>query len=238
LNKSVDTTVKRGNIASFLRGNNETKENDMNAIFKDREAWLTEAANLMLDDIIMPQVDLWNEKHLDQQHERPNFRISVGFPKHSRGGKAVAVCFVREASTDHVNEIFINPEIDNPVEVMGAMAHELIHAVDDCASGHQHFFAFMARKIGLDGKLTATHPGEKLEAELESYSELLGVFPHAKMNMTKTHKKEPTRQLKVECHNTDCGFLFRTSAAQRTKLGESGKAFCPACQRGKLRWEN
>ena len=208
----------------------------MNAIFKDREAWLTEAANLMLDDIIMPMVDLWNDKH-EIKYARPEFRISVGFPKHSRGGKAVAVCFVREASTDGKNEIFINPEIDDPVQVMEAMAHELIHAVDDCASGHQHFFAFLARKIGLDGKLTSTHAGDGLKQSLVEYSELLGKFPHAKMQMSKGHKKEPTRQLKVECHNTDCNFLFRTSAIQRSKLGLSGSSFCPACNRGKLHWE-
>lgn len=210
----------------------------MTAIFKDREAWLTEAANLMLDDIIMPMVDVWNEKRpQEQQYARPKFRISIGFPKHSRGGKSIAVCFVREASTDGVNEIFINPEIDDPKAVMEAMAHELVHACDDCASGHQHFFALIARKIGLDGKLTATYAGDKLSRTLSEYAELLGEFPHAKMQMSKGHKKDKTRQLKVECHNNDCGFLFRTSGAQRTKLGESGQALCPACNRGRLHWE-
>lgn len=204
--------------------------------FNDREAWLTEAANLMLDDLIMPVVEKWNSKNSDN-HDRPNFRISVGFPKHSRGGKAIAVCFVKEASTDGVNEIFINPEIDNPIDVMQALAHELIHAIDDCASGHRHFFAYTARQIGLEGQLTKTVAGKELMGTLLGYADLLGAFPHAKMQMSKGHTKDKTRQLKVECGNSDCGFLFRTSGSQRSKLGESGKAFCPACSRGRLHWQ-
>jgi hypothetical protein len=200
--------------------------------FQTREAYLTEAANLMLDDLIMPVVEastLYN-------YDRPNFRISVGFPKHSRGGKAIAVCFAQAASSDSVNEIFINPEIDTPLDVMQAMAHELCHAMDDCVSGHQNFFAFVARKIGLEGKLTETFAGSVLHSTLKEYEVLLGAFPHHKMVMDKTHKKDSTRQLKVECFNTDCNFLFRTSAKQMSKLGESGTATCPACQRGKLIW--
>lgn len=197
--------------------------------FQDRESWLTEAANLMLDDIIMPVVDA-----SDYDYERPNFRISVGFPKHTRGGKAIAVCFVREVSTDGVNEIFINPEIDNPVEVMSSMAHELIHAVDDCASGHQNFFAYVARKIGLEGKLTSTHAGESLEAKLVEYSDLLGAFPHSRMSIEKGRKKQTTRQIKVSCQNSDCGFIFRTSQTQIEKLFSNPHATCPACVRGQL----
>lgn len=185
-------------------------------LFDDREAWLTEAANLMLDDLIMPVCD---------GYERPTFRISLGFPKHSRGGKAIAVCFAKEASSDGVNELFINPEIDEPIEVLGAVAHELIHAVDNLVSGHKGFFARVARKIGLEGKLTHTVPGADLSGVLESYSGLLGKFPHAKMQMDKGHKKDGTRQKKVECNG--CGFLFRTSQKHIDAL--TANSPCPAC---------
>ncbi|HUW44519.1 MAG TPA: hypothetical protein VMW50_01865, partial [Dehalococcoidia bacterium] len=159
-------------------------------MFDDREAWLTEASNLILDDLIMNQCPGF---------ERPSFRISIGFPKHSRGGRAIAVCFKKEASSDGVNEIFINPEIDDAVQVLESVAHELIHAVDNCESGHRNFFARVARAIGLDGKFTATFAGADLKGVLESYSVLLGKFPHQKMQMAAVHKKDGTRQLKVEC---------------------------------------
>lgn len=207
-----------------------------NTLFPTREAYLTEAANLALDDLIMPIVDQWHVKKGFIEYDRPNFRISVGFPKHSRGGKAVAVCFVTEASTDHVNEIFINPEIDDPYEVLEHMIHELCHAVDNCASGHQNFFAFVARKVGLEGKLTATFAGDALRASLKEYVDLLGNFPHHKMVSDRVHKKDSTRQLKVECWSTDCNFMFRTSAKQIEKLGLPGSSTCPACSRGKLVW--
>ena len=196
-----------------------------NVKFDDREAWLTEAANLILDELIM---------EVAGEYQRPTFRISIGFPKYSRGGKAIAVCFKKEASTDGVNEIFINPEIDDVQTVLGSVAHELIHAVDNCESGHKHFFARAARAIGLEGKLTATFPGTDLAGTLEGYAALLGAFPHAKMNMEVVRKKDGTRQRKVECINSDCGFMFRTSAAQIAKL--PADAPCPCCG-STLSWE-
>jgi len=188
--------------------------------FDTREQYLTEAANLILDDVIMPVVEA---KGFDYQ--RPTFRISVGFPKHSRGGKAIAVCFSRAASSDGVNEIFVNPEIDDPIRVLDCTAHELIHAVDDCQSGHRNFFAKVARGIGLEGKLTATVAGPELRSTLEQFASLLGAFPHHRMHADRTHKKGATRMLKVQC--SECGFHFRTSAAQASMIPAAHQ--CPAC---------
>ena len=202
----------------------------LNPLFQDRESWLTEAANLILDDLLMPIVEGKYE------YQRPDFRISIGFPKHSRGGKAIAVCFIKEASSDGVNEIFINPEIDEPVKVMEAMAHELVHAIDNCKSGHRHFFAHVARKAGLEGRLTATHAGDKLMVTMNEYAALLGPFPHSKMVLDQGHKKDSTRQLKVECDDPSCKFLFRTSQRQLSKLFSEHmeRPYCPACQEGQL----
>ena len=173
-------------------------------MFTNRESYLTEAAGLILDDILMPIVE-----SSGYQYERPVYRVSMGFPKHSRGGKAIAVCFAKCASSDGVNEIFINPEIDEPVQVMESLLHELIHAIDDLKSGHRNFFAAIARRAGLNGKLTATYAGDSLAATLREYAELLGTFPHQKMTLDNGRKKAATRMLKVEC--TACGWSFRTS---------------------------
>ena len=190
-----------------------------NPLFKDRESWLTEAGNLILDDILTPIV-----LASGYTFDRPQFRISIGFPKHSRGGKAIAVCFIRAASSDGVNEIFINPELDDPIKVMEAMVHELVHAYDDCASGHRNFFATVARKAGLEGPLTSTIAGDKLMATMTEYAGLLGVFPHRKM------------QLKVSCDHKGCEFIFRTSQVQLSKLFQEGMEapYCPACDVGHL----
>lgn len=187
-------------------------------LFDDREAWLTEASNLILDDMIMP---------LSGDRARPEFRISIGFPKHSRGGKAIAVCFAKEASSDNVNEIFINPEIDNPIQVLASNVHELIHAVDNCENGHKGYFAETARAVGLEGKLTSTYAGPELEARLKEYARLLGKFPHHKMNSDVTHKPDGTRQRKVQCSNVECGFIFRTSQKWINRLRAGAE--CPCC---------
>jgi len=197
------------------------------SIFDTREAYLNEAAALILDELIMPAV----EKSTVYQFTRPPFRVSVGFPKHSRGGKgkAVAQCFTRAVSTDGVNEIFVTPECDDAVRVLADLAHELCHATDDCASGHRNFFAYVARAIGLEGKLTHTVAGDDLASKLCDYVELLGPYPHHRMDVDAAHKPSSTRMLKVEC--TECGFHFRTSKTMITRIRGiiSGTARCPAC---------
>ena len=193
----------------------------MSALFETREAYLQEAASLLLDDVVMPAVEAKG-----YAFERPRFRISMGFPPNSRGNKVIAVCFVSEASSDGVNEIFVNPTIDDPIEVLESVAHELIHAVDNCASGHRNFFAAVARRIDLVGKLTATKAGDKLGATLAEFVSLLGDFPHHKMNIEAGRKKGGTRMLKVECYWEDCQFSFRASQTQIDKMTSHD---CLAC---------
>jgi hypothetical protein len=191
--------------------------------FDTREDYLTEAANLLLDDLLMPICEV-----MGYDYQRPPFRISVGFPPGARGSKsrASAVCYPRSVSSDGVNEIFVTPEQDDPIKVLGDVAHELIHAIDDCKSGHRNFFAAVARSVGLEGKLTATVPGPELAAALAEYVALLGAYPHHKMDVTQI-PKGGTRQLKVEC--LGCGMIFRTSR----KWMDSVRA-CPCCKDSRL----
>lgn len=185
--------------------------------FDTREAYLTEAAGLILDDLILP---------VSEGLDRPPIRISVGWPKGSRGGKVIAQCFKRAASTDGHNEIFVTPELDDPIQVMEALAHELVHAMDDTVSGHKGFFARVARSIGLEGKLTATYAGERLKAELAEYATLLGPYPHHAMDVAKGRKPQGTRLLKLECNG--CGFVARASAKWINEL--PAEALCPCCE--------
>lgn len=185
----------------------------MTDAFNDREAWLTEAANVILDDVLMPIAP--------HGLERPPFRVSVGWPKGSRGGKTVAQCFKRSVSDDGVNEIFVSPEYVDHGTVLGALTHELIHAIDDCEHGHRGPFAAMARAAGLEGPLTATKPGVVLGCQLDDLAELLGPYPHGKM--TGGRRKQATRQRKCECG--ECGAIWRASATWAAQF-----VACPCCQ--------
>ena len=65
-----------------------------------------------------------------------------------------------------------------------SLLHELIHAADDCASGHKGTFAEAATRLGFEGPMTQTPPGLELTAEVITLAEALGPFPHAKLDTT------------------------------------------------------
>ena len=177
-----------------------TKNNDLNL---DREAWLTEAAQLIQDEIIYPE--------LPQDYEIPYpFRVSVGYPPRTRSdSKVIAVCIKAEASADQHNEIFVTPKLDDSIAILEALTHELVHQADNCQSGHLNFFARTARKIGLEGKLTQTYASTELKHKLQQYVTLLGDIPHAAINLDVAKKKQSTRMIKLYCPH--CGWSFRTS---------------------------
>jgi hypothetical protein len=189
----------------------------------DREAWLTEAATIILDGIIMPVAAPFG---------RPTFRVTVGFSKHSRGSakrRTIAQCFPREASTDNVNEIFVSPEIDDPMVVLPALTHELIHAVDNSTNVHRGWFTYVARDVGFVG---LSEPGTKLGIELLELARALGAYPHARMDLDALHQKQSTRQLKIACSDVRCGFIARSSRkhADRWSAAFGGyPAPCPCC---------
>lgn len=193
---------------------------DANQLILDREAWLTEAAQFILDDIIYPKMpNDWNP---------PNpFRVSVGYPPRSTArSKTIAVCIKAEASASGHSEIFVTPAIGDSMLMLGALAHELVHYSDDCQSGHKNHFARLARAIGLEGPLTATVPGADLLDALNDIRVTLGDIPHSAIDLGKAKAKQTTRMLKIACPSEECKFSFRTSQANIDKITEW---LCPAC---------
>ena len=189
----------------------------------DREAWLTEAAQLIQDEVIYPALP---KSHIINTP----FRVSVGFPPRSRANsKTIAICIASKASADLTNEIFITPQLDDSFAILEALTHEMVHQADDCHSGHRNFFASVARRIGLDGKLTATHADSKLSSYLLTVVRLLGDIPHAAINIDTAKKKQTTRMIKIECDS--CGFHFRTTQAQIDNITSWN---CLSCDYGEL----
>jgi hypothetical protein len=187
-------------------------------IHETREAWLEEAVGRL------------GELFHDINIEIPPVRVSIGWP--SKGGlstrnRTVGQCWKASVSTDGVPQIFISPTLDQVDVILGTLVHELIHAWDDCESGHKGKFAAAARKVGLEGKLTATHvsEGSDLYHRLQGVSEGLGKFPHAALVMeelTEQRPKQTTRMIKLvtpEC----CEYTVRTTA----KWINEGLPLCP-----------
>lgn len=181
-----------------------------------REEYLTEAAYLILDDVLAP--------HHNQP--TPKFRVSVGFPN-GRKTKTIAQCFTKEVSADNHNEIFVIPTIDEPLEILAALTHELIHALDNCESGHKNFFAAVARRANLEGKLTATTAGKLLTKQLNEIIKTLPPYAGAKLIINKI-KKQQTRMQKARCTNKECNFTFNINKTRTSQVTDA--TYCVACQ--------
>lgn len=152
----------------------------------------------------------------------PQINVSCSWP--GGGGntsKTVGQCWSTSASDAGINEIFISPKIDDSVETLDILVHELCHAVDDCQHGHRRQFTAIMRSVGLEGKPTSTIAGERLHAELIKIADKLGTYPHAKLTPNKP--KQKSRQLKASCN--DCGAVWRM-ANSWLQLA----ICCPCCQ--------
>jgi len=157
----------------------------------------------------------------------PLLRVSCGFPSRKATGrvKAIGECWPVSRCEDGIPQIFISPllcEPCTPSGVLPTLLHELIHAVDDCKSGHRGNFAKLAKSCGLVGKMTATEAGIELIERLNVLSNALGPYPHAPVNPTGL-KKQSTRMLKLVCGS--CGAIVRAS---RKILEDPGAPLC-AC---------
>jgi len=189
-------------------------ENDMHLLSaeSDRELWLTSVGRSLAENIVpfAPIPDDWH--------------VSCGWaPKSAK--KVLGVCFKRSESADGTNQIFITPNESDPVRVAAILLHELLHAADDCASGHRGDFAKWAREAGFETPLTKLHMSERLTEKLQGVVNAHGAYPHPAIRRV-DEKKQTTRMLKVEC--VECGFLFRCSNSQLQRLDE-GAAVCPCC---------
>ena len=181
-----------------------------------REDWLNEAAELIIDDVLQSAVD--------SEHPKPPYKISVAPLK----SKALGQCHKRAQSTGQKNEIFITAHCDDSQTVLATLTHELIHAYDDCQSGHKNFFAFAARRAGLEGKLTQTVAGATLIATFSTYIEALGPIPHDAL--TVPNKDKGRNNNKIKCN--ECGFQANLSRKWAEQIRPS--ALCPVCLNAEL----
>lgn len=152
-------------------------------------------------------------------------RVSVGWPVRgalSKNKRRIGECHPTESSKDEVNEIFISPWLDDPLVVLETEVHEVIHAIDNCKAGHRGAFGVAARKVGLEGKITATHAGDKLKERLNVIIKDLGEYPHSTLDpATLDKKKQGTRMIKLQC--PACGYVVRTTR----QWIEVGLPVCP-----------
>jgi hypothetical protein len=197
--------------------------------YKTREAWLTSAVAQLAPQFASLGSPL------------PPTRVSVGWPGGRNPASTIGQCWAPSAASDGVQQIFISPMLIDPPDVLAVLTHELCHAADGCEHGHKGLFARLARGIGLEGKLTATHAGDDLKARLNTLSTELGAYPHAAISLRsrgasprvpgkpedpttpdRAHPPQTTRMIKCACPM--CGYTARTT---RKWLDAAGAPICP-----------
>lgn len=188
--------------------------------YQYREEWLSQLT-LIFGATIFPDAGY---------HVPEELRVTCGFPSRSATGKrrAIGQCFDAVASDDKHFEIFISPTISDPMEVADTLAHEIIHATVGIKAKHGKLFVACMKKIGLEGKPTATVAGDAFKQRVTPLLAQVGKYPHATLNPLMMLKKQSTRLMKVVCR--DCGYTARVT---RKWLDDVGAPLCPGgcCQK-------
>ena len=153
----------------------------------------------------------------------PKIKISCRYPSKNgtaRKSKTLGECY--HDSLNGYNEIFINPCLADSVAVGDTLAHELIHAYDNCINGHKKPFRDIAKKIGLEGKMTSTHAGEKLTETLQEIVKDIGEYPHEELKF-ENKKKQTTRMIKVYCPLCELEGSKNIARTSRINIDENNK---------------
>lgn len=171
-------------------------------MFQTREAWL-----LACGDTLRPRFERAG-------YAWPKFRVSMSDIWQR---EVVGRCYSPKVSQDETHEIVIRLDQAKPMDLAGILAHEIGHACVGVNHGHRRPFVRLVRAIGLEGKPTATFPGEDFKAEMRDKLKELGPFPGARLNIfgkaladdETAHKKDSCRLLKVIC--PVCGYVCRVT---------------------------
>ena len=187
--------------------------------YNTREEWLNAAAMIMhLGSLQTPNITT------DRK-----FRVSCGLP--SRGAFAskrrVGECWHEVCSSDHVNEIYISPTLDDPLQAFAVLMHELCHVIAGLDAGHGKGFSKVAHAIGLTGRMREATMSEETAAWAAGRIVLLGDYPHGALTGKEdpTRKKQGVRLLKASCPG--CDYTFRITRLH----AEKGLPACPVCDR-------
>ena len=150
----------------------------------------------------------------------PPVKVSCGWPASSSPRTTLGQCWPKERSGDMVNEIFVSPKIEDPVDVLDTLVHELCHAIGDCDSGHGQDFKEIAQCVGLEGPARSAHASEELKVRLMMVAERLGQYPH-KAIVFPPPRANNTQRAKAKC--SQCGY----EVSLLKKWATMGAPICP-----------
>jgi hypothetical protein len=187
--------------------------------YKTREEWLEVAVALL-----RPKFD-----DLDVEVAE-NIAIIVSWP---RGSKvAIGQCFDPAWTDDKATYITVSPIINDPVQVLDIVLHEMVHACG--IRGHGKDFKKIATAVGLTSKMKATVPTEELREELVKMAEEIGPYPHIVMTDYTSGggeegEKKPGTRIHLACTNEECEVGVEYTVDINRRKFEAGDQIAPLC---------
>ena len=182
---------------------------DLPTKYKTSEDWLKHAIEALRPHFAMAG------------YEIPEVRATVGWTSAGMHGRRIGECWSTRSSSDGVNAIFINTSLVNSMHILDVLAHELVHAVDDCQHKHGREFVRIAKAVGLQGPpwRSASSDVPLLEV-LHGIAMKLGHHPYGVIQPRVSSFREMNSG-RVVC--PECGFTCRTLAGWKS----AGHPLCP-----------
>lgn len=177
-----------------------------------REEWLKRAVRAMRPLLRKADIKM-----------RAKWQVSVSL---ASSRSAIGQCWYEMASASgKTANIFVCPTVADPVDVLGVLLHEMIHAALPHGVHHGPKFAKACKQIGLEGKPTHATPGPALKSELARLAAFLGKYPHDPMTNIRGGKKGGKGGYwPVYCSPADA--RYRVQVSQRA-IDEFGPPTCP-----------
>ena len=177
-----------------------------------REAWLQRATVAFRERFAAVGV-----------HVPADVKVSCGWPGGGSPRRRIGECWSRGSSASKVNEVFLSPLCADPVIVADVLGHELLHAVDNCESGHGKTFTRNSKLAGYTGGKQSAAIGETLDW-VKALCLKLGRYPHGQVTLPAKRKGAQHGLHKLAC---SCG---NVAYMTQSKLAEYGPPACPVCE--------
>jgi DNA-directed RNA polymerase subunit RPC12/RpoP len=156
----------------------------------------------------------------------PQVKVSVGFPSTGGKGRHLGQCWSSRAAEDNINQIFIAPHLKTPLDFLDTLVHELVHAVDNCESGHGENFKKIAKDVGLLGPMRSASAGALLKHQLNGIADKIGRFPHGRLSLPIRNLQKTAKRPGARC--TKCGY----EVVMLKKHLDLGPPICPKDMKG------
>jgi len=178
-----------------------------------REQWLTQATIIIRT--------AWAKLGVDVPAD---VKMACGFPGGGSPRRRIGECWPRARSAAGVNEVMISPVLDQPLVVLDVLGHELLHAVDDCKSGHGAAFTKASKVVGYTGGKHSKVERADAHALMAAILAKLGAYPHGKVALVAKKRNASHGLHKLEC---GCGNVSYMTAK---KIEEHGWPTCGSCE--------